>query len=405
MPCFFSTGCCLRAAAGIFLSLNALYSSAQRGLKLERSFANTDVEVPGLVYIRDYLGFTVEGRQLNFIYLKDHKKGKLLTFQLQDASGNHGSISPEKLLRNKRSFPKDELRDACLFLGKNQLLLITDSSLHIYNAGRITGRFPKPDATAEKYLLTHDGTTVYGHFAYPYEDDGFQSGVIRYHVNTGLIDTVHLPREHLYLARSKFDNSFCTLWGDSTVLLADIVNYKIFAVNPHGPLRLLYEAKPESWEQYPDSLKTEYAALEFTRGTLAAWDTMGEWLKRYSRIEKIMANQRGDVVVRYTLFEQGEQLWVLDFLRREGDALVLDTTMKFATPGIFSAFNPELFELSLLRSGSPTFLMDDGSLMALGIAAGKETMIGKTGPELMQFVTRTLPSKTKTMAVYVYKRY
>jgi len=405
MSCFFSTGCCLRVAAGIFLLSSPMNAAAQQGLKLERAFANTDVEVPGLVYIRDYLGHTVEGNQLNFIYLKEHKKGKLVTFQVQEASGKHSSFRPEKMVRHKKEFPQGELRDACLLPGEDQLLLATDSFLQIYRAGRMIRRFHKPDATAEKYLLTHDGTTVYGHFAYPYEEGDFQSGVIRYHVISGRKDTLVLPREHLYLARSKSDNSFCTLWGDSTVLLADIVNYKIFAANPHGPLRLLYEARPESWAQYPDSLKTEYATLEFTRGTLAAWDTMGEWLKHYSRIEKIMANRRGDVVVRYTLFEQGEQLWAIDFLRREGTILVLDTTIKCTTPGPFAAFNPEMFEVSLLRTGAPTFLMDDGTLMALGIAAGKETMIGKSGPELMEYVTRTLPAKTKTMAVYVYKRY
>ncbi len=405
MSCFFSTGCRLRVAAGIFSTISALTCAAQQGLTLERSFANTDVEVPGLVFIRDYLGFTVEGNQLNFIYLKEHKAGKLVTFQRQDASGTHSSIRPEKLIRNKQELPKEALLEACLFLGKNELLLVTDSFLQILNAGRTTRRFRKPDATADKYLLTHGGAAIYGHYAYPYNDGNFSSGVIRYHFNSGRTDTLELPREHLYLTRSKFDNSLCALWGDSTVLMADIVNYRIFAANPHGPARLLYEAKPESWAQYPDSLEAEYNALEFTRGQLAAWDTMATWMQRYSRVEKIMANRRGDVLVRYTLFEDGQQLWAMDFLRREGEELVLDTTIKVATPGPFAAFDPDIFALSLLRTGSPTFLMDDGSLMALGIAAGKETMIGKTGPDLMRFVAQTLPASKKTMAVYVFRRY
>lgn len=405
MSCFFSTGCCLRVAAGIFLSLNALHASAQRGLKLERSFANIDVEVPGLVFIRDYLGFTVEGYQLHFTYLKDRDGGKEVTFQTVDRFGKHFSTKPEKLLRNKKELPQGLLMDADMQLKEGRLLLVTDSLLQIIHAGKTLQRFRKHEATADKYLLTHDGATVYGHFAYPYDEGNFSSGMIRYHINSGRTDTLELPREQLYLTRSKFDNSLCALWGDSTVLMTDIVNYRIFAANPHGPARLLYEAKPETWAQYPDSLESEYAVLELTRGMLAAWDTMATWMQRYSRVEKIMANRRGDVVVRYTLFEEGQQLWAMDFLRREGETLVLDTTIKVTNPGPFAAFDPDIFALNLLRTGSPTFLMEDGSMMALGIAAGKETMIGKTGPELMRFVTQTLPGSKKTMAVYVFRRY
>jgi hypothetical protein len=130
---------------------------------------------------------------------------------------------------------------------------------------------------------------------------------------------------------------------------------------------------------------------------------MANWMGRYSRVEKIMANQRGDVVVRYTLYEEGQQIWALDFLKKEGAGLRLDTSILVRNAGPFG-YNVKLLELTMLRTGGPTFLMDDGSIMALGIAAGKETMLGKTPQELMQFVTEKLPKSKKNMAVYVFER-
>ena len=400
--CLF-TGCRLRVAAGIFYAMSLPSLTAQDGLLLKHAFVNPKVEVPGLIYARDFIGFTVEGQKLSFLHLQ--KTGKNPQYKLHTVSKDGTSMQgkPESLLFKGQALPKVDVHEGQMQLQEQRLLLVTDSILQLNRKGFPALNLPKGTATGDKYYLRTDGSMLFGHFAYPYADGPFESGVIRYHLHSLRIDTTWLPRRHLYLTRSKFDNALCALWGDSTLLMTDIVNYKIYALNPHGTPQLLYEAKPESWKQYPDSLEAEYIALEFTKGMMTAWDTMANWMGRYSRVEKIMANRRGDVVVRYTLYEEGQQIWALDFLKKEGAGLRLDTTILVRNAGPFG-FDAKLLELSMLRTGGPTFLLDDGSIMALGIAAGKETMLGKTPPELIRFVTERLPKSKKNMAVYVFER-
>ncbi|MEY3983430.1 MAG: hypothetical protein RL160_987 [Bacteroidota bacterium] len=397
------TGCRLGVAAGILAALSLLPAHAQEGLVLKHSFVNPKVAVPGLIYAQDFIGFTVEGHKLAFLHRQKTGKGPKYTVHTVATDGTCFRRKPESLLFKGQSLPNVDVYEGQVQMQQQRLLLVADSVLQVNSAKFPALNLPKGTATGDKYFMSADGSMVFGHFAYPYADGPFESGVIRYRLNSLHKDTTWLPRGHMYLTRSKFDNALCALWGDSTLLMTDIVNYKIYALNPHGPAHLVYEAKPKSWNQYPDSLEAEYISLEFAKGMMTAWDTMANWMGRYSRVEKIMANQRGDVVVRYTLYEEGQQIWALDFLKKEGTGLRLDTSILVRNAEPFG-YNVKLLELTMLRTGGPTFLMDDGSIMALGIAAGKETMLGKTPQELMRFVTEKLPKSKKNMAVYVFER-
>lgn len=400
--CLF-TGCRLGVAAGILHAWTLPAAHAQEALILKNSFVNPKVAVPGLIYAQDFIGFTVEGQKLAFLHRQKTGKGPKYSVHTVATDGTCSRRKPESLLFKGQALPNVDVYEGQVQMQQQRLMLVTDSLLQVNSAMFPALNLPKGTATGDKYFMSADGSMIFGHFAYPYADGPFESGVIRYRLNSLHTDTTWLPRGHMYLTRSKFDNALCALWGDSTLLMTDIVNYKIYALNPHGTLQLLYEAKPESWNQYPDSLEAEYISLEFTKGMMTAWDTMANWMGRYSRVEKIMANSRGDVVVRYTLYEEGQQIWALDFLKKEGKALRLDTSILVRNAGPFG-YNAKLLELTMLRTGGPTFLMDDGSIMALGIAAGKETMLGKTPQELMRFVTEKLPKSKKNMAVYVFER-
>jgi hypothetical protein len=163
--------------------------------------------------------------------------------------------------------------------------------------------------------------------------------------------------------------------------------------------------QPQGWVQYPDSLENHYAALSLLKGQLAAWDTVKSWFNHYSRIEKVMANGKGDVLLRYNALDaSGMMAKYFDLYRYQGDSLVYEKTLVIHEwDETAKAVTKENFSSTFLDDGVPTFFLNDRSLIAIGAEPkGKSYLRLRSKADAAAFHLAMM-TKPLRMVAYVYR--
>jgi hypothetical protein len=399
--------CRISAATFLFaLLFNSLDATTQGRIKLQSVYVFKDIEVPLRLYIEHFESFSSDGSQFGFVYkpLMKGKKRDLNVCSFNPVSGRMNKLTNHALegmelattLRQTHNHTVQPWNRAFATLDDNSWLLRLDGqTLKQANS--------KGHSVTEMHICASP-KLVYGHVCYPYTHQGLSSGVYRWHAEMGRIDSVQIPRSHLYITHLQADNSWSALLNDSLCVLTDITKYKIWVVGPEGDAKLMSVRQPEGWIQYPDSLEWRFEFYSFMHGTRNAWDTLGEWLNRFSRIEKVLANGVGDVGVRYTALDGGKLKKFIAMYRFEGDSL------KFRNKLTIDGWSNEIrkvtqenFSSVYLGSGYPTFLMNDCSLIALDVVPDGKTLLGLKNEKQISAYQAAYLVKKKTMAVYVYR--
>jgi len=375
--------------------------NAQGTIRLAECYVYKALEVPLRLFIENYEGISTDGDKIGLIY--KHKNGKKKQEKILF------SLDPRNR-ELKKLEPKSELLQ--LLEGNNQYWLAPHRNTyivknleawHLFRNGSVQKFSKISNPSINELRFGSLGNVVFGHVCYPYQRQGVSSGVYRWRPEENRFDSVFLPRKHLYLTHISSDNSWSAMLSDSLLLMADITQYKLYILGAEGEPKLVYTGNPAGWIQYPDSLEMRFQFIEYMHGTLNAWDTMGQWLKTFSRIEKILANGSGDVLVRYTCKKDGEWVRCYDVFKQDGDTLIFKQTI--ALNRIFPR-EPVVnlnFPLSFLWSGYPTFLMNDGSIVAFDISPGGKTIMGLTENEIYTHYLVTMLKKKKYLATYVYQ--
>ena len=272
--------------------------------------------------------------------------------------------------------------------------------------GRQWQRQNTGDIAVSNVHLNRSNEMVFGHVCYPFGGmQGIESGLYRWFPKEQTLDSLQIPRKHLYIGQIKSDNAWSALLNDSLCLMADITQYKVWVTGAKGELKELTLTQPLNWVQYPDSLEARYNALVLIQGEIRAWDTLRTWFEQYSRIEKIMANIHGDVLIRYTAKNaSGKLRQYFNVYQWKGDSLEFQKTLPIGTwPDGSQAVTKENFSSVFLGAGTPTFLMNDRRLIAFHVVPEGKTWMGLSSKEEIMAFNKGFNSGKLNLAVYVYR--
>ena len=399
----------LTANLSLLLGFVGLQAQDHAQLRLENIFVYNPIDVPGGVFIDQFVGFRAEGSRISFMHHKI-RKGKPPATEFYSFSTEDGAIQPLQLPASvqERILPiLTKSRIISLRPERQAYGLMENAELGLQlNGEHWIKASPNGACINDVHIHTHD-TMLFGHVCYPYPDiaQGISSGLYRWHARTGIFDSVRIPRKHLYITHLRKDNAWSALLNDSLCVMADITGFNVWIAGSKGEARTLELKQPPGWVQYPDSLERVYQRIKLSKGTLAAWDSLGNWLNRYSRIEKIWANKHGGVALRYTALNLENKLAsFIQLYQLEGSNLTQKETIPLrGWPEQQEEITKDNFSSLLLGNGNPTFFMDDRSFVALDAVPEGYSLLGvKTKKEVARYENAAI-LRQKKMAAYVYR--
>jgi hypothetical protein len=401
-----------RLAAALFLAatgMSCLHAQNEGRIRLHAISNYPDITLPFPAYVIHFEGFSTDGTNIAFIYKPGEKGEKQETSVHWFNPLNEGmqSISSAQLQKNGLFSVLTDGYDYSIDPQRKEYASIQYDELFYCRDGRVWKQPNNTGISVENMHINAQARMVYGTVCYPYGDyaQGINSGMYRWMPETGAIDSLSVPRKHLYIAHLQTDNAWSALLSDSLCAMADITSYRLWLAGSHGEAREMKLHQPQGWVQYPDSLENHYAALSLLKGQLAAWDTVKSWFNHYSRIEKVMANGKGDVLLRYNALDaSGMMAKYFDLYRYQGDSLVYEKTLVIHEwDETAKAVTKENFSSTFLDDGVPTFFLNDRSLVAIGAEPkGKSYLRLRSKADAAAFHLAMM-TKPLRMVAYVYR--
>lgn len=399
-------GCLLLTYLAVFCCFTAVAQDAGN-IRLIEYHVHKQFEMPVSL---QYQGFSSDGNGIAFL----HRPKITRPSQTQDVwlystfTGENGfSVLRRKSLVKANLYPAMKEGYHYDLQPWNEAFATMQHSYWLLSIhGRQWQRQNTGDIAVSNVHLNRSNEMVFGHVCYPFGGtQGIESGLYRWFPKEQTLDSLHMPRKHLYIGHIKSDNAWSALLNDSICLMADITQYRLWMAGGKGEAKELKLTQPLHWAQYPDSSEARYNALVLIQGEIRAWDTLRTWFEQYSRIEKIMANSHGDVLIRYTAKNaSGKLRQYFDVYQWKGDSLEFQKTLPIGTwPDGSQTVTKENFSSVFLGAGTPTFLMNDRRLIAFHVVPEGKTWMGLRSKEEIMAFNKGFNSGKLNLAVYVYR--
>lgn len=378
-------------------------------LRLHALHVYSDADVPSGIFINHFDGFSSDGNNITYVYKSSQKAPiqQAIVGRIRTADGDLQRIPAGKALNARLLLNLAESQPMSLQAEWPAFAVYGNANLALQLKEALWQQSSPNGAYVNNVHIHTSGKMLFGHVCYPYPDfaQGIASGLYRWNAVTGIVDSIRVPRKHLYIAHLRKDNAWSARLNDSLCVMADMTRFRLWIAGSKGEPRLFEPGQPEGWLPYPDSLEDVYKRIRLMQGTLLAWDSLGHWLSRYSSIEKVYANSQGDIALRYTALDAENKYSVfIRIYHMHADSLSLVKVLQLkGWPQGEEQITMENYASTLLASGQPTFFMNDRSFVALEAVPKGMTLLGlKTRQELDRYQSAAMFGKKK-MAVHVYR--